>query len=111
MGFSSHFSLSAVCFFHGTVDFHVFFIESAFAAPKTNTCPLKRDHFQKEVGSCNQEFSGDMGYVSFSGDVYHLGGGFKYFLFSSLLGEMIQFDEYFSKGLKQPTRPWFHIRP
>jgi len=52
------------------------------------------------------------GYVSFSGDVYHLGGGFKYFLFSSLLaGEMIQFDEYFSNGLKPPTRPWFHIRP
>ena len=24
--------------------------------------------------------------------VYHLGGGFKYFLFSSLPGEMIQFD-------------------
>ena len=23
---------------------------------------------------------------------YHLGGGFKYFLFSPLLGEMIQFD-------------------
>ena len=33
-----------------------------------------------------------------------LGGGFKYFLFSSLPGEMIQFDEYFSNGLKPPTR-------
>ena len=32
-----------------------------------------------------------------------LGGCFKYFLFSSLLGEMIQFDYYFSKGLKPPT--------
>ena len=26
-------------------------------------------------------------------------GGFKYFLFSSLPGEMIQFDSYFSNGL------------
>ena len=34
-----------------------------------------------------------------------LGGGFKYFLFSPLPGEMIQFDYiiYFSKGLKPPT--------
>ena len=31
-----------------------------------------------------------------------LGGGFKYFLFSSLLGEMIQFHKYFSNGLVQP---------
>ena len=30
-------------------------------------------------------------------------GGFTDFLFSSLLGEMIQFDEYFSNGLKPPT--------
>ena len=33
-----------------------------------------------------------------------LGGGFKDFLFSSLFGEMIQFAEYFSDGLKPPTR-------
>ena len=33
-----------------------------------------------------------------------LGGGFKYFLFIPLLGEMIQFDQYFSDGLKPPTR-------
>ena len=33
----------------------------------------------------------------------HLGGGFKHFLFSPLLGEMIQLDEYFSNGLKPPT--------
>jgi len=32
-----------------------------------------------------------------------LGDGFKYFLFSPLLGEMIQIDEYFSSGLKPPT--------
>ena len=32
----------------------------------------------------------------------YLGGGFKYFLFSPLLGEMIQFDSYFSTGLVQP---------
>ena len=30
--------------------------------------------------------------------VSFLGGGFKYFLFSPLPGEMIQFDEYFSDG-------------
>ena len=29
--------------------------------------------------------------------------GFKHFLFSSLFGEMIQFDKYFSNGLKPPT--------
>ena len=33
----------------------------------------------------------------------NLGGGFKHFLFSSLFGEMIQFDQYFSDGLKPPT--------
>ena len=33
-----------------------------------------------------------------------LGGGFKYFLCSPLCGEMIQFDQYFSHGLKPPTR-------
>ncbi len=34
-----------------------------------------------------------------------LGGGFKYFLFSPLLGEMIHFDQYFSApGLKRPRR-------
>ena len=32
-----------------------------------------------------------------------LGGGFKHVLFSSLPGEMIQFDWYFSNGLKPPT--------
>ena len=32
-----------------------------------------------------------------------LGGGFKYFLFSPLLGEMILFAQYFSNGLKLPT--------
>ena len=34
---------------------------------------------------------------------HELGGGFKYFFFSSLFGEMIQFDYYFSDGLKPPT--------
>ena len=33
-----------------------------------------------------------------------LGGGFKYFLFSSLFGEDPHFDSYFSNGLKPPTR-------
>ena len=34
----------------------------------------------------------------------YLGGGFKHFLFALLLGEMIQFDEYFFDGLTPPTR-------
>ena len=33
-----------------------------------------------------------------------LGGVFKHVLFSSLPGEMIQFDKYFSDGLKPPAR-------
>ena len=36
--------------------------------------------------------------------IHTLGGGFKYLLFSPLLREMIQFDEYFWNGLKPPTR-------
>ena len=36
-----------------------------------------------------------------NGDVF-LSGGFKYFLFSALLGEDSHFDEYFSNGLVQP---------
>ena len=32
-----------------------------------------------------------------------LGGGFKYFSFSALFGEDVQFDQYFSDGLKPPT--------
>ena len=44
---------------------------------------------------------------------YYLGGGFNYFLFSPLLGEMIQFDSYFSMGWKKPPtsntyRPFFN---
>ncbi len=35
--------------------------------------------------------------------LHDLGGGFKYFMFSPLLEEMIQFDWYFSHGLKAPT--------
>ena len=34
----------------------------------------------------------------------NLGGGFKDFLFSPLLGEDSHFDYYFSSGLKPPTR-------
>ena len=33
---------------------------------------------------------------------------FQTFLFSPLLGEVNQFDSYFSKGLKPPTRWGFH---
>ena len=38
-----------------------------------------------------------------------LGGGFKYFLISSLFGEDSQFDESFSKRLKPPIRCVFNI--
>jgi len=34
---------------------------------------------------------------------HYLGGGFKYVLFSPLLGEDSHFDKYFSTGLKPPT--------
>ena len=33
-----------------------------------------------------------------------LGGGFNFFKFSPILGNDSHFDEYFSKGLKPPTR-------
>ena len=36
--------------------------------------------------------------------IVQLDGGFKDFLFSPLLGEDSHVDEYFSKGLKPPTR-------
>ena len=39
-----------------------------------------------------------------------LGGGFKMFLFSPLPGEMIQFDWYFSDGLKPPTSYDLHLQ-
>ena len=40
-----------------------------------------------------------------------LGGGFKHLLFSPLFGEMIQFDKYFSDGLKPPTSYWISWLP
>ena len=40
-----------------------------------------------------------------------LGGGFKYFLFSSLFGEDSHFDQYFSDGLKPPSRKYLVLRP
>ena len=45
---------------------------------------------------------------SFSPPKSGLGSGFKYFLFSPLPGEMIQFDSYFSNVLKPPTSVNFH---
>ncbi len=40
-----------------------------------------------------------------------LGGGFKHLLFSSLPGEMIQFDQYFSNGLKPSTYIYHKNQP
>ncbi len=42
-------------------------------------------------------------WISLQGTKHFLGGGFNDCLFSSLFGEMIQFDWYFSDGLKPPT--------
>ena len=39
----------------------------------------------------------------------YLGCGFKYFLFSPLVGEGFHFDLYFSNGLKPPTSYWTEI--
>ena len=41
--------------------------------------------------------------IGFDIDLF-LGGGFKYLLFSPIFGEHFQSDEYFSDGLKPPTR-------
>ena len=39
-------------------------------------------------------------------------GGFKYFFnLYPYLGEMIQFDSYFSDGLKPPTSPGYRFHP
>ena len=39
-----------------------------------------------------------MGLDFWGGSILHLGGGFRYVLFSSLFGKMIQFHYYFSHG-------------
>ena len=49
-------------------------------------------------------YIGDEILASYMGIINKLGGGFKSCLFSPLFGEMIQFDSYFSSGLKPPTR-------
>ena len=46
---------------------------------------------------------GDEKTTQLCADFIKLDGGFKYLLFSPLPGEMIQFDQYFSNGLKTPT--------
>ena len=59
---------------------------------------------------CNVWFRGnpfrfDFGSEIISGDPnkpHELGGGFKYCLFSSLPGEMLRFDSWFSNGLVKP---------
>ena len=39
-----------------------------------------------------------------------LGGGFIFFSFSPLVGEMIQFDSYFANRLKPPIRCFMEVR-
>ena len=46
-----------------------------------------------------------LGWVLFVAGI--LGGGFIFFEFSPLFGEIIQFDQHFSDGLKRPTRTIF----
>ena len=57
--------------------------------------PLIFHQFPTEVGNHFRPCRGlKLGFL------LQLGGGFNYVLYSPLLGEMIQFDESFSKGLK-----------
>ena len=83
-------------------------ILQALAAPKKNSGP--------EVDSttlCRYEVLQSFtrsGWGNFTTWNSALGGGFKCFLFSPLLGEDSQFDEYFSKGLKPPTRKFCWLR-
>ena len=59
------------------------------------------------VDPCDDKVQGVFFRLSFLG-LFQLGGGFKYFLFSSLFGEDFHFDLYFSKSLKPPTSSIFH---
>ena len=64
------------------------------------------DQQQIILNQCHQ----NPGSCSYIGYYYVLlGGGFKHFLFSPLLGEVNQFDEYFSKGLKPPTKLYIRV--
>ena len=61
----------------------------------------------EKVGRTSCRFTGDLQIffeASTINEDTNLGGGFKHFLFSPLFGEIIQFDKYFSSGLKPPTR-------
>ena len=77
--------------------------------PPTNTALLKGDQtiIVIIVLSDNPEYSWENRHWGAAQNIhegkYNLGGGFKDFLFSPLFGEMIQFDKYFSNGLKPPT--------
>ena len=51
----------------------------------------------KQTHHGEQEVNAHLGMV-----ISCLGGGFKYFLFSPLLGEASHFDQYFSNGFKPP---------
>ena len=59
--------------------------------PKTNIAPENRSS-QKETSSSNHQLAGGKIAVSFREGKSNLGGFFKYFLFSPLLGEDFQFD-------------------
>ena len=44
-----------------------------------------------------------LAFLASGNEILYLGGGFKDFSCSPLIGEDFQFDEYFSNGLKPPT--------
>ena len=66
---SQSFFPSSCVFFWWNSWFPCFFsLKTRLQPRKLTNVPLKRDHFQKEVGSSNQEFSGDM--LVFQGSIW-----------------------------------------
>ena len=69
-------------------------------------CPILRDPSLEFTSNNGLKSANFCWWLRFNGyvQICYLGGGFKYFSCSFLLGEDFQFDEYFSDGLKPPTR-------
>ena len=62
-----------------------------------------RNKMTGAMWGCSVEIGVIITHIDILINIPYLGGGFKYFLFSSLIGEDSHFDEYFSIGLKPPT--------
>ena len=67
---------------------------------KPGSTPFGEPMEKKFIGSSEKRKSRE---TTFPCSRDFLGGGFEYFLFSPLLGGLIQLDQYFSIGLKPPT--------